>query len=356
MRGKRVRAPKPKKRATGVTRKRPLKPVAKTDRATQAWNRAWRSFLAKELPIEDVVDAAIQYWEDSFRRRNEPAMPRGESPPNTLTLFEEFSGRCKKDLIYLTKRGANPLITVGLIVLDDVWLPFSMVPVHERRDTEIRRLSSAAFWRQKTAALEHARGELRDFGSLLYFRMSVLYGKVDDSSRWKHPTIRLFEEIAEVMDSIDRALTRIERLGLTRGDRVLKKDGMFLKVLRSAMPSKGMKGRVPRYEWENCAFDLARYFEKRTGGPQWNRIARLLHFAGLGTFPGALRRDELTQETERVAQEEVDKVRNRVKKLRRSIGKEAHDFHLSWLEEQYETRTRLTKFEGGWTLVERIEV
>ena len=356
MRRKRVRSPKQTMREAQTKRKRPPKSVARSDRATQEWKRSWRSFVINKLSVEAVVDVAIQYWQDSFRASHGPAKPRSESSPDTLERFVGFASRCKKDLIYLTKHGANPVITIGLVVLDDVWLPSSMGPVHEHRDAEIRKLSSVAFWRRKITALKYARGELMDFESLLYFRMSVLYGRVDDSSRRKHPTIRLFEEIVEVIGSIDRVLTRIKRLRLKENDRVLWKEGMFLATRRSDKASKGMKGGVRRYEWENCAFDLARYFEKRTGRPQWNRIARLLHFAGLGKFPGVLHGTDLAEDTERVVENEVDKVRNRVKKLRRSIGKEAHDFHLSSLEEHYETRARLKKFEGGWTLVERIEV
>jgi hypothetical protein len=356
MQGKRVRGSKPRTRQARVARKRAPKSTAKTDPATRGWKQSWQSYLANNLSVEDVVGAAIQYWEDWFRAAHEPTAPQEVSPPDTLSRFIEFATRCKGDLAYLTKRGANPVITIGLVVLDDVWLPSSMAPVYGRWDAEIRRLSSADFWRRKMVALQRAQEELMEFESLSCFRMSVWYGRIDDSSRRKHPTIRLFEDIAEVMNSIDRGLTRIKRLGLTESNRVLWKNGMFLATRRTKKPSKGKKGGVRRYEWEYCAYKLSRYFETRAGGPQWIRIARLLHFAGLGKFAGALRQGELKQEKERVGQEEIDKVRNRVKKLRRSIGEEAYDFHIASLENQYETRAALREFEGGWTLVERTEV
>ena len=71
----------------------------------------------------------------------------------------------------------------------------------------------------------------------------------------------------------------------------------------------------------------------------------MLHFAGFSEFPGVLGKNT---KTVRVEQHEIDKIRNRLKKLGDEMGEANTDLYLASLERDYETRPKLKPFDEGW--------
>ena len=298
------------------------------------WKTAWRSFLEKMRSADEVTVLAIEEYESDARWKSKIwKVVAGDEAASELERHLTGPGdRGKDDLVALARQGANPAIVMRL--LDSLLMNLQVnEEENEAQKSEFEKMTRPDYWKKKVLQLEKAKNTLLDFMATGVYK--DMEWQLSSSLELQiYPFARLCKEVRATEKALDDLLRSIRELRLGSGARNLTYNRPYV----DCEPAEGTRG--PKRgsgeieDWDRCAYRLWKYFIVRTRKPQWKRIARLLHFAGHG-FAGVAE----SSESCRVAQDEIDRIRKRVQKLRcdPKVTPIAGD-QITKLEEKFETR------------------
>jgi hypothetical protein len=312
----------------------------------QEWTTCWEAYLTGKIGVGGVVELVLP----DYRRiaiQNIATRAASGDDGTALSDVEKRVDLCdnvRSDLLELTQCGANPAVLARLLRATDSNQGEDLED--QERRVGFEEIKQHAYWKKRVAQLKRARDGLREFIDTEVYR-DIEKGLMRNKLELKvSPFVRICKSVRTTERSLDKLIKGIRELRLDEGARDLIYSDCNV-IWRATEGTRGPKpGKRPRRGWELPAFGLWKYLTVRTGQPHWRRIARLLHFAGW-EFPGVVEsKEDPSLDTERVEQDEVDKLSKRVKKLLSEPGlKLEMGDAIMILESRYETRDPLD-YEG----------
>jgi hypothetical protein len=226
-----------------------------------------------ESEIKSRVSQAIK----AYRERTEKAKER---VPGIETQYSHFAQEACEDLEYLTSKGADPYVILH-IVFDIHLMRFKEEKWGEKREEELRRLSSKKYWSRIGTRLRQSHEVLREFTTTELFWLWSQFYKDKKPVTNLEKVCRSFGAAAE---SVREALETVESLKL-------EKDGWEARwsfdgpdFVRTGKTGKRKSGARHDYNWGELALELYTYLKAATGEPHLAHICLVLRHAGVDQF------------------------------------------------------------------------
>jgi hypothetical protein len=302
------------------------------NKGVESWKDQWKSFLDGGVSAEDIVISAIAEYEGILRK----IIANWDNQPTAGLGDHRMLGFCEKsrgDLVSLVEAGANPANPLfGKPALDGD-------DEDGERIKEFDVIAKPEYWKKMVSKLERAREELFELMD------SKIFQDIEERQMWSdfelniYPFARVCKEVRTTEGTIDRLIRSIRELRLNEGSRKLT----YNRPCISWEPTEATRGPKSnmgkRLGWDRPAYGLSKYLTVQTEKPHFRQVARFLHFSGWD-FPGVITLDEDPDlDTERVGQDEIDKIHKRIKKLEKDPGfKIGIGDLITRLEHRYETR------------------